>query len=35
VIGILTSNVASAEDITFCTPIAFAFDLVRGEREIR
>ncbi len=35
VIGILTSNVASAEDITFCTPIEFASNMVRGEREIR
>jgi S1-C subfamily serine protease len=35
VIGILTSNVASAEDIAFCTPIEFASNLVRDGRETR
>jgi S1-C subfamily serine protease len=31
VIGILTSNVASAQDITFCTPIGLAYDLIKDE----
>jgi S1-C subfamily serine protease len=31
VIGILTSNVATAEDIAFCTPIEFASALITGD----
>jgi S1-C subfamily serine protease len=33
VIGILTANVKTAQDLTLCTPIEAALDLIRGESE--
>lgn len=35
VIGILTANVGTAQDITLCTPIALALDLVEDQRNYR